>query len=92
MVADLSQSYKATRCNMSVKVHFFDSHLDFFPENLGAMSDEHSGRFHQDISCMVKRYQGKGIPIMLADYCGTLRTDMPQAQYSRKSSTATIFR
>jgi hypothetical protein len=41
MVADLSQSHKATRCNMSLKMHFFDSHLHFFPENLGAVSDEH---------------------------------------------------
>jgi len=34
MVADLVQSYKAMGCNMSLKVHFLDSHLDFFPENL----------------------------------------------------------
>jgi len=34
MVADLLQSYKATGCNMSLKMHFLDSHLDFFPENL----------------------------------------------------------
>ena len=36
MVADLVQSYKATGCNMSLKVHFLDSHLDLFPENLGS--------------------------------------------------------
>ena len=41
MVADLVQSYKAMRCNMSLKVYFLDSHLDFFPETLGAVSDEH---------------------------------------------------
>jgi len=34
VVADLVQSYKAMVCNMSLKVHFLDSHLDFFPENL----------------------------------------------------------
>jgi len=28
--------------NMSIKVHFLDSHLDFFVENLRAMSDEHT--------------------------------------------------
>jgi hypothetical protein len=45
---------------MSLKVHFLDSHLDFFPENLGAVvSDELRERFHQDISNMEKRYQGK---------------------------------
>ncbi|KAJ4437685.1 hypothetical protein ANN_17830 [Periplaneta americana] len=31
----------AMGCNMSLKTHFLDSHLDFFPENLGAVSDEH---------------------------------------------------
>jgi hypothetical protein len=90
MVADLSQSYKATRCNISLKVYFFDSHLDVFPENLRAVSDEHRERFHQDIPSMEKRYQGKRIPIMLADYCWTLRRDIPQAQYSRKLSTASF--
>jgi hypothetical protein len=47
MVADLSKSYKATRSNMSLKVHFFDSHLDFFPENLGAVSNEYREQFHE---------------------------------------------
>jgi len=42
MMADLVQSYKAMGNNMSIKVHFLDSHLDFFPENLRAMSDKHT--------------------------------------------------
>lgn len=49
IVADLLHSYKAMGCNMSLKIHFLDSHLDFFPENLGAVSDEHGERFHQQI-------------------------------------------
>jgi hypothetical protein len=80
--------YKAMGCNMSLKVHFLDSHLDIFPENLGAASEEHGGRFHQDISNMEKRYQGKWSLNMLADYCWTLKRDVPQATYSRKSTTA----
>jgi len=28
-------------CDMPLKVRFLDFHLDFFPENLGAESDEH---------------------------------------------------
>lgn len=31
---------------MSLKIHFLDSRVDFFPENLGAVSDEHGERFH----------------------------------------------
>ena len=34
---------------MSLKLHFLHSHLYFFPENLGDVSDEHGERFHQDI-------------------------------------------
>jgi len=59
-------------CNMSLKIHFLESHLDFFPENLSEVSDEHSGRFHQDIMAMEKKYQGKWTSRMLADYCWTL--------------------
>jgi hypothetical protein len=40
MVADLVQFYTAIGCNMALMVHFLlDSHLDFFSENLGAVSD-----------------------------------------------------
>ncbi|UYV64369.1 hypothetical protein LAZ67_3000426 [Cordylochernes scorpioides] len=57
IVNDLLLSYKALGCNMSLKIHFLHSHLDFFPDNLGAVSDEHGEMFHQDISSMEKRYQ-----------------------------------
>jgi hypothetical protein len=53
LVDDLAQSDKAMGCDMSLGVHFLDSHLDFFAENLGAVSDE------QEISTMEKQYQGK---------------------------------
>jgi len=40
VVQDLLTSYKAMGCNMSLKIHFLESRLDFFPENLGEVSDE----------------------------------------------------
>jgi hypothetical protein len=83
-------AYKAMGCNMSLKVHFLDSHLDFFPENLGTVSDERGERFHQDISNKEKQYQGKWGLSVLADYFWTLRTDVPQATYSIKSTTVTF--
>jgi len=54
--------------NMSLKTHFLESQLDFFPENLGEVSDEHGERFHQDIMAMEKRYQGKWTSSILAEY------------------------
>jgi len=34
--------------------------FEFFPENLGEVSDEHGERFHQDIIVIEKQYEGKG--------------------------------
>lgn len=84
LVANLIESYQKMGCNMSLKIHFLDSHLDFFPPNLGAVSDEHGERFHQDILHLEKRYQGN-FSNMLADFCWTLKRDLPDAKYARKS-------
>lgn len=90
LVDTLLKCYQKLGCNMSLKMHFLHSHLDFFPANLGAVSDEHGERFHQDISVMENRYQGKWSFSMLADYCWTLKRDVPEAQYSRKSYATTF--
>jgi hypothetical protein len=50
LVEDLVTSYEKLGCNMSLKMHFFHSHLDSFPVNCGTLIDEHSDHFHQDIS------------------------------------------
>ena len=34
------QKYMILGCNMSLKVHFLHSHLNYFPYNLGAVSEE----------------------------------------------------
>ena len=87
---DLLTSCKALVYNMSLKIHFLDSHLDFFPENLGKVSDEHGERFHQDIMVMEKRYEGNWTSSMLADYCWTLKRDVPDAKYRRKAYSSTF--
>ena len=43
------EAYEEMGCNMSIKIHFLHSHLEFFPENLGQVSDKQSERFHQQI-------------------------------------------
>jgi len=70
---------------MSLKIYFLEKHFDFFPEIFGEVSDEHGERFHQDIMAMEKRYQGKWTLSMLADYCWTLKRDVPDSKYRRKS-------
>jgi len=59
--------------------------LEFFPENLGEVSDKHGERFHQDIMTMERQYQGKWTSCMLVDYCWTLKKDVFDAKYGRKS-------
>jgi len=85
VVQELLTSYKAMGCNMSLKIHFLESHLDFSSENLGKVSDEHGERFDQDILAMEKRYQGKWTSSTLADCCWTLNRDVPEAKYRRNS-------
>ena len=55
-------------CRMSLKMHFLHSHLDFFSRNMGDVSEEHGERFHQDISDMERRYQGRWNCNMMGDY------------------------
>ena len=55
-------------CRMSFKMHFLHSHLGFFPENLGAVSDEQSERFHQDIQAIEERYKGVWNEGIMGDY------------------------
>ena len=68
---------------MSLKLHFLNYHLDFFALNCGEVSDEHGKRFHQDITAIEKRYQGKWNPSMLANYCWNVVRNDPAAEYKR---------
>ena len=70
-------------CNISVKLHFLHSHLEYFPENLGAESEEQGERFHQDTKIMEKRYQGRWNVSVIADWC--LMRDGESFEPSRKS-------
>ena len=42
--------FEALGCCMSLKVHSLQAHLDYFPQNLGDMSEGNGERFHQDQS------------------------------------------
>ena len=68
LVRELMDSYEQLWCNMSLKMHFLFSHLDFFPFNCVAVSDEYVERFHQDISIMERRHKGKWSTAVLRNY------------------------
>jgi len=74
-VAKLLSTLQDMGANMSIKLHFLYSHLDRFPENLGYLSDEQGEQFHQDISEMEAKCQGRWDAAMLADYCWSIKRD-----------------
>src|SRR5258705_1856737 len=90
VVDQMLHAYNALGCNMSLKVHFMHSHLDYFPQNCGDLSDEHGERFHQDIAAIQSRYEGKWMPSMLADYCLTLARESSQVHKRKLASTGNV--
>ncbi|GBL90486.1 hypothetical protein AVEN_179413-1 [Araneus ventricosus] len=77
IVEEMIKNFKILGCSMSLKVHFLDSHLDYFSENLDTVSEEQGERFHQDKKEMERRYQGKRNVSVIADYCWMLQRDNP---------------
>jgi hypothetical protein len=84
LVDNLLTSYHTLGCRMSLKIHILHSHLDFFPSNLGDVSDEQGERFHQDIQQMEKYYQGHWNSSMISDYCWMLQRDASSTSYKRQ--------
>ena len=86
IVNKLLGNYKELKCNMSLKMHFLNKHLENFPTNIGDVSDEQGERFHQDIKIMKERYQDRWDTHMMADYCWTLKRDLSSTtKHARKS-------
>ena len=89
IVGQMIDNYRKAGCKMSLKVHFLNSHLDFFPDNCGQFSEQQGERFHQDISVMENRYKGKWNTQMMADYCwGLIRED--KTAHRRKPQSKTV--
>jgi hypothetical protein len=85
LIEDILSLYHKLGCNMPLKTHMLHPHLDYFPDNCGMVSDEPGERFHQEISTMGKRYQGKWSTSMLADYYWTLTRNAPEQLHKRQA-------
>lgn len=90
LVENLVTAYHNHGCRMSLKMHLLHSHLTFFPANMGAVSDEHGERFHQEMSVMESRYQGHFNPNMMGDYCWFLQRSTEDV-HRRKPRSSTHF-
>ena len=84
-IEKLLKSYEDMGSRMSLKIPFLHSHLNFFPPNLGAVSDEHGERFHHVITKMESNYQGKWNPGMMRDFYWMFLLDIPEAKCTRSS-------
>ncbi|GBM04340.1 hypothetical protein AVEN_146207-1 [Araneus ventricosus] len=62
IVEEMIKNFKILGCSISLKVHFFYSHLDYFSENLGAVSEEQGERFSPG-------YKGNGEVILRKMEC-----------------------
>jgi hypothetical protein len=49
IVEELMDAMKKLGCKETVKVHFLNNHVNYFPDKLGQFSEEQGERFHQDI-------------------------------------------
>lgn len=83
LVERMLEDFANIGAHLSLKLHFLKSHLSFFPDNMGAYSDEHGERFHQDISDMEGRFNFRYIPNMLGEYCWSLLRDT-RAMHKRR--------
>ena len=72
IVKEMLHSYKDIGCLMSVKLHYFESHLDLFSSNMTDYSDEHGERMHKDLKFIETRFAGKSDASALGEYCWSL--------------------
>ena len=91
LVSNLIKSFCSLGCNMGTKLHFLNSHLNKFPENLGDVSDEQGERFHQDIKAMEQRYQGRWDLHMMTDYCSSLERDCIAVCHRRSLTKESVY-
>ncbi|GBN96993.1 hypothetical protein AVEN_58281-1 [Araneus ventricosus] len=92
LVGDMVKCFRVICCNTSLKLHVLDSHLNFFPQNLGTISDEHGERFHQDISMIEKRFSERWNRNMLTEYCWSVIRDTQSDAYKRKRFVFSIIK
>jgi len=76
---------------MSLKIHLLNAHLECFPGNYGAFSDEHGERFHQEMASMEIRFKGKNIARLLAEYCWSIRRDTNPYLYKQSYKKTKYF-
>jgi hypothetical protein len=84
IVKKVLDSFKCLGCSMSSELHFLHSHLDYFAENLGSLSEGEGKRFHKDVKEIERSDQGRWNINMLVDDWWMLKQEVPESTQSRK--------
>jgi len=94
IVDRILKAYEQLGARMSLKMHFQHSHLDFLPTNFSEVpvSDEQGERFHQDMSVIEGRYQGRFDANMMGDFCWYLQRESKGSSYKRKAKCIKYFK
>jgi hypothetical protein len=90
IVNKVLDAFKDLGCNMSLKLHFLHSHLEYFDENHGYLSEGQGERFHKCVKKIGRRYQGRWNMNTLADYCWMLKQEVPESTHIRKGARRTF--
>jgi len=83
--------YEQLGALISIKMHFLHSHLDFFPPNLGEVSDEQGERFHQGTSVIEERCQGRFDVNIMGDFWWYLQRESKGSSCKRKAKCIKYF-
>jgi len=86
-VRNMLDKFKLLSCKMSPKPHFLASHLDYFPPNLGSVSEEQGERFHQDLKNVERRYQELWDVNKMVHYCWSIARGDASREHSTTSRT-----
>ncbi|GFS87211.1 uncharacterized protein TNCV_213371 [Trichonephila clavipes] len=81
LILSMPRRFQDFGYNMSLRIHFLDSRLNFFPDNCRQVSDEHSKPLHQDFTSIEKLHQGNWSMAILGYYCWMLIRDASDIYY-----------
>jgi hypothetical protein len=85
------EMFKLLGCKTNIKLHFLLLCLDYFPPNLGAVSEEQGERFRHDLKYVERRHQGRWDIDMMADFCRSIARDDASREQSRASRTYQLY-
>lgn len=83
LLNELFTSFEFHDCNNSIKIYFLLIYLDISTKNLGNV--EQWEGFYQEIKVMEECYLGPWDEHMMADYCYSLKRDIPDLNHSRNA-------